>query len=123
MTPSCPTRRQFAATLAAAGCASLVTACARTAPAAVTPRPAAAPDAAPPDSTADAGERTAREAAAEHLVTVVAGLYGPGFPAAHRNDVRGGVARMLQLGEALRRAPVANDVDPYSVCGVAEKRA
>lgn len=119
MTPSRPTRRQFAATLAAAGCASLVTACARTAPAAVMPRPAAAA----PDSTADAGERTAREAAAEHLVTVVAGLYAPGFPAAHRNDVRGGVARMLQLGEALRRAPVANDVDPYSVCGVAEKRA
>jgi hypothetical protein len=120
MTTLHPSRRQFALTLASAGCASLVAACARSAPAPApaAPQPATAPDAAPADTSAGARARAGRDAAAEQLVTVVAGIYGAGFPAAHRNDVRGGIARALQLGEALRRTPVANAVDPYSVCGI-----
>ena len=43
--------------------------------------------------------------------------------AARQADVRGSVGRGLQLGEALRKIPVANGVDPYSVCGVPERDA
>jgi hypothetical protein len=56
-------------------------------------------------------------------VAVVAGLYATGFPTARQADVRGSIARSLQLGEALRKVPVANGVDPYSVCGVPERGA
>jgi hypothetical protein len=123
-----PTRRQFAATLVGAAGATLVAGCARPA-APVTPRPAT-PQPAAPASGPDAGVAGAatpavspREAPAARLVAVVAGMYGASFPTARQADVRGSVARALQLGEALRKVPVANGVDPYSVCGVPERGA
>lgn len=125
-----PTRRQFAATLVGAAGATLVAGCARpaapVAPRPATPQPtapASGPDAGVAGATTPTPAASARDAAAERLVAVVAGLYGASFPAARQADVRGSVGRGLQLGEALRKIPVANGVDPYSVCGVPERDA
>ena len=118
------TRRQFAASFAVAGCASLLGACTRTAPPPVrptTPSPAVPPaqgdSARAPTATPDAASGDA-----ERLVAMVERRYATTFPADHRNDVRGGVARTLELGEALRKVPVTNGADPFTTCGSAVGR-
>jgi hypothetical protein len=113
-----PTRRQFAASLAAAGAASLLTACARRppAPAAAPAAPATAATASPEPAPA-AAATPAEAAAAEQLLGVVAARYGSVFPGDHRADVRTGIGRTLHIAERLRRAPIANGADPFTVCG------
>ena|SRR5215207_6254042 len=119
-----PTRRQFAASLAAAGCTSLLGACTRAAPQPVrptTPSPAVPP--AQGDSTRAPGAAPdGAPGEAERLLAVVERRYATTFPADRRSDVRGGVARTLELGEALRKVPVANAADPFTTCGVAAGR-
>jgi hypothetical protein len=75
------------------------------------------------DSTrAPAAATDAARGDAERLLAVVERRYPTTFPADHRNDVRGGVARALELGEALRKVPVTNAADPFTTCGVAAGR-
>ena len=84
------------------------------------PSPAVPP--AQGDSTAApaATREGAREA--ERLLAVVEHRYAATFPADHRGDVRGGVARTLELGEALRKVPLTNAADPFTTCGSAAGR-
>jgi hypothetical protein len=118
MHPPRSTRRQFTATLAAAGAASVLTACARRVPA---PASAAPATPAPPDPTLVAAPpappTSAADAAAEQLLGVVAARYGSVFPGDHRADVRKGIGRTLQIAEQLRSAAITNAADPFTVCG------
>jgi pyruvate dehydrogenase E2 component (dihydrolipoamide acetyltransferase) len=116
MHPPRSTRRQFAASLAATGAASLLAACARRAPAPASPAPATP---APPDPTPAAAPppTSAADAAADQLLGVVAARYGSVFPGDHRADVHKGIGRTLQIAEQLRRAAITNAADPFTVCG------
>jgi len=109
-----PSRREFAASLAAVTLA----ACARTAPRPA-PEPAVAPTAppGPTESPPPAAPSPAPTDAAGHLLGVVTARYGEAFPAGHRDDVRAGIARTQRLADRLRRVPITNAADPFTVCG------
>ena len=126
MSSSNPTRREFAAT---AITAALTAACARAvptsapAPATVT-APAAAPAAAavPAVTTAPPIAPDPNAAQTEALTSVVFAHYGTVDPA-RRGDVKDGVARTLLLADRMRKVPVANAADPFSVCWNPAERA
>ena len=114
-----PTRREFTAT---AITAALTAACARAVPtSAPAPAPVTAPAAAPvaaavsPAPTAPTPAPDPNAAQAEALTSVVYAHYGTVDPA-RRGDVKDGVARTLLLADRMRKVPVANAADPFSVC-------
>jgi hypothetical protein len=99
MSGSRVTRREFAASLAAAAAA----ACVPRAPRARAGAPAAARA---PDPNAPATEALSR---------YVGARYGKVLPADQLKEVRRGVRHVLELSDALRAAPVSNADDPYAV--------
>ena len=93
------TRREFAASLAAAAAVACV-------PAAPHPG-AAAPGATPaPDPNAPATDA---------LTRFIGAHYGAALPAGQLKDVRRGVRHVLELADALRAAPISNADDLYAV--------
>lgn len=115
MTPSTPTRREFAATAIAA---ALTAACARALPApAPAPAPAAAPASAavPPPPAEPPPVPDPNAAQTEALTSVVFAHYATVDPA-RRGDVKDGVARTLLLADRMRSVPIPNAADPFSVC-------
>jgi len=130
MPSSNPTRREFAAT---AITAALTAACARAlpapapAPAVSAPAvsaPAAAPAAAavPPATTAPTLAPDPNAVQTEALTSIVFAQYGTVDPA-RRGDVKDGVARTLLLADRMRKVPIANAADPFSVCWNPVERA
>jgi hypothetical protein len=109
-----PTRREFAAALAA----SALAACTRTAH--TTPTPVATP--APPTTSATPAAasadstRTPDPAApqADALLAVVVARYGAFIPEANRAEVRNGIRGTIRLADRLRATPITNAVDPFS---------
>ena len=122
MQPSHPTRREFAATLAAAA----LTACAgRTvsAPSTATPAPSSTSAGEPPKPDTLPTKRDANAPLADHLLGVVVARYGGSVDADHRKDVRGGILHTLQLSDRLRKVSLPNSVDPFSSLCIASGTA
>jgi hypothetical protein len=92
------TRREFAASLAAAAAAACVPA----------PRAGTAPPAGEP-----APDPNAR--ATDALTRFIGARYGAVLPADQLKDVRRGVRHVLELSDTLRAAPISNGDDPYAV--------
>lgn len=126
MSSSNSTRREFAATAIAA---ALTAACSGTLAA---PSPARAPAAAPaappvaaaipPAAAAPTPPPDPNAAETEALTSIVFAHYATVDPA-RRGDVKDGVARTLLLADRMRKVPIANAVDPFSVCWNPVERA
>ena len=111
------TRREFTAAAIAAG---LTAACARTpAPA---PAPAPATTAGVPPTTPATGAAQGQGAPnpytplADAMMGIVVARYAAQLPEEDRPKVRDAIARGLAFGDRLRKVPITNADDPYSVC-------
>jgi hypothetical protein len=108
LSSSLTSRREFAATLAVAA----LSACARRAVITPAPAPTSHADAPPPPSS----PAPPPSPEADALLALLTARHGAALDGAQREQVRGGIRRVVELAERLRRVPVPNGIDPFSVC-------
>ncbi len=117
-TPSHPSRRQFAKTIAAAAVLPLVAGVQGCAPGVPSPAPAPAPSPAPPTGAgapAAAAAPTPPDPVAQALTEAVRVRYGSRLTPADMEEVRKGIEGNLQAAKAIRAFPLPISTEPAFV--------
>jgi hypothetical protein len=107
--PIHPSRREFALALAAAAAAAC-------APRARVEAPSSVPTPTTPSTVTSAPGPDPSPPGTDELVAFIRKRYGAVVPAEQLAQLPKPVGHVLQLSERLRKVPLPNDVDPFSVC-------
>jgi hypothetical protein len=102
-----PTRREFAVALAAAAAAACAPRTSTTSPLPTPTTPGTVTSAAPPEPPPPG---------TDELVGFIRARYGSVLPADQIAQLSQPVGHVIQLADKLRKVPLPNDVDPFSVC-------